>query len=250
MVGLCGLVERREEEWYNERTLLNDITVMRTTITDYLPLDRPLIVFDLETTGLGIGEDKIIEMAYEKILPSGEVIAYCQRINPGKHIAEDASRINGIYDKDVADCPSFAKLSYELWSVFEGSDVGGFNITGFDLPFLRGEFASVGKNFDFTAKRVLDAKILYHKMEARDMFTPRNLSAAYKLYCGKDHVTAHTGAGDVRVTIEILEKQLERYPEFRNWEYLTELHGNKKLLESAKTEHAPLINTSSAGTLF
>ncbi|MFZ2187013.1 MAG: 3'-5' exonuclease [Candidatus Moraniibacteriota bacterium] len=223
---------------------------MRSTIAQYLPLDRPLVIFDLETTGLAAGEDKIIEIAYEKIMPSGEIVAYCQRINPGKPIPEVASRINGIYDKDVADAPSFAKLSYELWSMFEGADVGGFNITGFDLPFLKGEFSSVGKNFDFTSKRVLDAKILYHKMEVRDMFAPRNLGAAYKLYCGKEHVNAHTGAGDVRVTVEILEKQLEKYPEFRNWEYLAELHGNKKLLESAKTEHAPLADIKPFGTLF
>lgn len=223
---------------------------MRTSITEYLTLDRPLIIFDLETTGLATGEDKIIELAYEKIMPNGEIIAYCQRINPGKPIPKVASSINGIYDKDVVDAPSFAKLSYELWSTFEGSDVGGFNITGFDLPFLRGEFSSVGKTFDFTLKRVLDAKVLYHKMEARDMFAPRNLTAAYKLYCNKDHIDAHSGAGDVRATVEILEEQLKRYPEFRSWEYLAELHGNKKLLESVKTEHAPLITAESLGTLF
>lgn len=223
---------------------------MKTTIAQFLPLDRPLIVFDLETTGLTPGEDKIIEIAYEKILPSGEIVTFCQRINPGKPIPPDASHINGIYDKDVSDAPSFAKLSYELWSTFEGADVGGFNIIGFDLPFLKGEFASVGKNFDFTLKKILDAKILYHKMEARDMFAPRNLSAAYKLYCDKEHVTAHTGQGDVRATVEILEKQFEKYPEFRNWDYLADLHGNKKLLESAKTEHAPLADVQSFGTLF
>lgn len=224
--------------------------MLRTTIPDYLPLDRPLVIFDLETTGLGIGEDKIIEIAYEKILPSGEIVAYCQRINPGKPIDPAASSINGIYDKDVADAPSFATLCYELWNTFDGSDVGGFNVTGFDLPFLRGEFASVGKAFDFSSKKILDAKILYHKIEARDMFAPRNLSAAYKLYCGKEHTMAHTGAGDVRVTVEILEKQLERYPEFRNWDYIAELHGNKKLLESARTEHAPTAESSLLSTLF
>lgn len=223
---------------------------MKSTIPQFLPLDRPLIIFDLETTGLAVGEDKIVEIAYEKILPGGEIVSYCQRINPGRPIAPEASRINGIYDKDVAESPSFAKLSYELWSMFEGADVGGFNITGFDLPFLKGEFALVGKNFEFTSKKVLDAKILYHKTEARDMFAPRNLAAAYKLYCGKDHTTAHTGAGDVRVTVEILEEQLAKYPEFRDWNYIADLHGNKKLLESAKTEHAPLIETTSAGTLF
>lgn len=223
---------------------------MRSTIADYLPLDRPLIIFDLETTGLAHGEDKIVELAYEKIMPNGEVISYCQRINPGMPMPADASQINGIYDKDLVDCPSFAKLSYELWNMFDGSDVGGFNITGFDLPFLRGEFSSVGKNFDFTKKKVLDAKILYHKMTAKSMFAPRNLSAAYKLYFNKEHVAAHTGAGDVRVTVEILEKQLEQHPEFRDWEFIKELHSNKKLLESAKTEHAPLIESKPIGTLF
>ena len=223
---------------------------MRSSISDYLPLDRPLIIFDLETTGLAAGEDKIVELAYEKIMPNGEVIAYCQRINPGMPMPADASSINGITDQDLVDCPSFAKLSYELWNMFDGSDVGGFNIIHFDLPFLRGEFANVGKNFDFAKKRILDAKILYHKMTARSMFAPRNLSAAYKLYFGKEHTTAHTGAGDVRVTVEILEKQLETHPEFRDWEYLAELLGNKKLLESAKTEHAPLVETSPVGTLF
>lgn len=224
---------------------------MRTTILPkFLPLERPLIIFDLETTGLAVGEDKIIEIAYEKILPTGEIIPYSTRINPGVFIAPEASRINGIFNQDVAECPSFAKLSYELWNVFESADVGGFNVIGFDLPFLKGEFASVGKNFDFTAKKVLDAKILYHKTQARDMFAPRNLAAAYKLYCNREHTTAHTGAGDVRATVEILERQLERHPEFRNWDYLAELHSTKKLLESAKTEHAPFLAPKSAGTLF
>lgn len=224
---------------------------MRSIIADYLPLDRPLIIFDLETTGLATGEDKIIELAYEKILPNGEIVAKVERINPGKPIPEVATRINGITDEDVKDAPSFATLSYSLWNMFEGADVGGFNITGFDLPFLRGEFSSVGKNFDFSQKKILDAKILYHAKEARDMFAPRNLGAAYKLYVGKEHTSWHTGAGDVRVTIEILEKQLEKYPEFRSWEALAELHGNKKLLESAKMEHAPLIEAGpQPGALF
>lgn len=88
-------------------------------------------------------------------------------------------------------------------------------------------------------------------MEKRDMFAPRNLTAAYKLYCGKDHVTAHTGAGDVRVTVEILEEELRRYPEFRDWKYLAKLHGNRELLESAKTEHASYEDTiRSTNTLF
>ena len=224
--------------------------MMKSTIPEYLPLDRPLVIFDLETTGLGIGEEKIIEIAYEKIMPNGEIIASCQRINPGKPIPPDATRINGITDEDVKDAPSFASLSYELWNVFDGADVGGFNVTGFDLPFLRAEFSTVGKNFDFSAKRVLDGKVLYHKVAPRDMMSARNLSAAYKLFCGKEHTTAHTGAGDVRVTIEVIEKELEKYPEFRNWDKIAELHGRKDLLDSTKNEHAPLIATGTIASLF
>lgn len=215
-----------------------------------LPLDRPIVIFDLETTGLSIGEDRMIEIAYRKIMPSGEVIAVAKRINPGMPIPEDSTAINGITDADVANAPSFAQLCYELWSVFEGSDVGGFNITGFDLPFLKAEFARVGKNFDYSTKRVLDSKILYHKVAARDMVSARNLSAAYKLYCGKEHTSAHTGAGDVEVTVAVLEKQLEKYPEFRDWDHIAELHGRKKLLESAKNEHAAIVPRKPANTLF
>jgi DNA polymerase-3 subunit epsilon len=219
-------------------------------IPKLLPLERPMVIFDLETTGLAIGEDRMVEIAYRKIMPGGEVTSVSKRINPGMLIPPDAMAIHGITDADVADAPSFAQLCYELWSVFDGSDVGGFNITGFDLPFLRAEFARVGKNFDYSNKRVLDAKVLYHKMAPRDMVSARNLSAAYKLYCGKEHTSAHTGAGDVEVTVEILEKQLEKYPEFRNWEYIAELHGRKKLLESVKNEHAPLVQKKPINTLF
>ncbi len=224
---------------------------MRTTITDYLPLDRPLIIFDLETTGLSTSEDKIIEIAYEKIMPSGDIIAEVLRINPGMPIPEVATKINGISDADVADAPSFATLAFGLWNTFDGADVGGFNITGFDLPFLRNTFASVGKTFDFSQKKILDAKILYHSKEPRDMFKPRNLTAAYKLYCGKEHVNAHSGAADVRVTVEIIEEILLRYPELRSWEVIHELHGNKALLESAKMEHGPVLTLDNLpGALF
>lgn len=224
---------------------------MKTTITDFLPLDRPLIIFDLETTGLSTVEDKILEIAYEKIMPNGEIIAEVLRMNPGMPIPEVATKINGISDADVANAPSFASLAYGLWNMFDGADVGGFNITGFDLPFLRNTFASVGKTFDFSQKKILDAKILYHSKEPRDMFKPRNLTAAYKLYCGKEHVNAHSGAADVRVTIEILEEILKRYPELCNWDTIHELHGNKALLESAKTEHAPILTLDRLpGALF
>ncbi len=216
---------------------------MKTTITDYLKLERPLVIFDLETTGLSKEEDRILEIAYERIMPDGTIEADVKRINPGRDIPEDASRINGIYWDDVKDCPTFPTLAFEMWNMFEGADVGGFNVVGFDLPFMKAQFATVGKNFDFTNRKVLDAKVLYHAKEPRDMFTPRNLTAAYKLYCGKEHINAHTGAADVRATVEILEEILERYPEFRNWDTIAEMHGNKSILETVKGEHASLEET-------
>jgi DNA polymerase-3 subunit epsilon len=226
------------------------MTASASILPTLIRLDRPLVVFDLETTGLAIGEDKMVEIAYRKIMPNGEVVAVAKKINPGRPIPEDASALHGIYDKDVADAPSFAQLCYELWSVFEGSDVGGFNITGFDLPFLRAEFATVGKTFDFSSKKVLDAKVLYHSVTRRDMVSSRNLSAAYKAYCGKEHTTAHTGAGDVEVTVEVMEKLLEKHPEFRSWAFLMELHGQKKLLESAAANDVSSTQKKPANTLF
>ena len=211
----------------------------RSTIPEFLPLERPLIIFDLETTGLATnGEDRVVEIAYRKILPNGDVIAHTQRLNPGMPIPEDSTAIHGIRDEDVRDCPTFANLCYELWSVFEGADVGGFNVTGYDLPFLRAEFARMGKSFDYGSKRILDGKVLYHKVAPRDLVASRNLSAAYKTYCGDIHTTAHTAEGDVAVTVAVIEKLLEKHPEFRSWNYLAELHGGRKPIDAVKNAHA------------
>jgi DNA polymerase-3 subunit epsilon len=224
---------------------------MRSSIADLLLLERPLIIFDLETTGLATnGDDRIIEIAYQKIMPNGEVIAKTQRFNPGRPIPEDATGVHGIRDEDVSGMPSFAQQCYEWWSLFEGADVGGFNVIGYDLPFLRSEFSMVGKTFDYSKKRMLDGKVLYHHVTPRVPGGVRNLSAAYKTYCGERHTTAHTAEGDVEVTVQVLEKLLEKHPEFRNWSALAELHGTKKPVEQLKVEQgfmfAPAPFTSSA----
>jgi len=211
---------------------------MQSSIPQLLPLERPLIIFDLETTGLATnGDDRIVEIAYQKILPTGEVIAKTQRFNPGRAIPEDATAVHGITDADVAGMPSFAQQCYEWWSLFDGADVGGFNVIGYDLPFLRSEFSLVGKTFDYSKKRMLDGKVLYHHVTPRVPGGVRNLSTAYKTYCGEKHLTAHTAAGDVEVTVKILEQLLEKHPEFRDWNLLAELHGNKKAVtETPKVE--------------
>lgn len=219
---------------------------MRSILPTLIPFERPLVVFDLETTGLISGEDRTVEIAYQKILPSGDIIASVQRLNPGRPIPKDATAVHGITDEDVAHAPSFAKLCYELWSIFEGADVGGFNVYGYDLPFLRAEFALVGKNFDYSNRKILDAKFIFHKFAPRDIVSQRNLGAACKEYCRETHTSAHTAEGDVAVTVKILEKQLERYPEFRNWEAMAELLGRRKPVEPAM---APTQRTA-VGTLF
>lgn len=216
---------------------------MHSILPTLIPFDRPLVVFDLETTGLVSGEDRTVEIAYQKIMPSGEVMASVQRINPGRPIPKDATAVHGIRDEDVAAAPSFAKLCYELWSIFEGVDVGGYNVYGYDLPFLRAEFATVGKNFDYASRRVLDAKFIFHKFAPRDMVSRRDLSAACKEYCGEAHTSAHTAEGDVAVTVKVLEKQLERHPEFRNWDAIAELLGRRKPIEAPATP----VSTSPAG---
>lgn len=222
---------------------------MFSLLPKLIPFERPLVVFDLETTGLTPGEDKTVEIAYQKILPSGEIIASVQRINPGRPIPKDATMIHGIHDEDVANAPTFSKLCYELWSVFEGSDVGGYNVYGYDLPFLRAEFASVGKNFDYSNRKILDAKFIFHKFASRDLVSQRNLSAACREYCGEVHSSAHTAEGDVAVTVHVLEKQLERYPEFRNWDALAELLGRKKIVDVAPSLFFS-ANQKQSGSLF
>lgn len=218
---------------------------MHSILPTLIPFERPLVVFDLETTGLAPGEDKTVEIAYQKIMPSGEVIAAVRRINPLRPIPKDATAVHGITDEDVAHEPSFAKLCYELWSIFEGVDIGGFNVYGYDLPFLRAEFATVGKNFDYSNRKILDAKFIFHKFAPRDMVSRRDLSAATKEYCGEMHTSAHTAEGDVAVTVKVLEKQLERYPEFRNWEAVMDLLGRKKPIETPTP-----VAQAGRGTLF
>jgi DNA polymerase-3 subunit epsilon len=216
---------------------------MHSTLPTLIPFERPLVIFDLETTGLIPGEDRTVEIAYQKIALNGDVTAGVRRINPGRPIPKDATAVHGITDEDVAKAPTFAQLCYELWSIFEGADVGGFNVYGYDLPFLRAEFALVGKSFDYSNRKILDAKFIFHKFAPRDIVSQRNLGAACKEYCGEIHTSAHTAEGDVAVTVRVLEKQLERHPEFRSWEAISELLGRKKVEDVSTSPHR-------SGTLF
>jgi DNA polymerase-3 subunit epsilon len=170
-----------------------------------LKLERPIIFFDLETTGLTIGKDHIVELCYIRIEPNGNERAETLRFNPGMPISKEASEVNGITDKDVKDCPTFAEKAQELAKVFEGCDLAGYNSNRFDVPMLAEEFALCGIDIRVHEKKLVDVQNIFHKMEQR------TLVAAYKFYCGKNLENAHSALADTRATLEVLEAQLDRY---------------------------------------
>ncbi len=172
-----------------------------------LNLQRPLIFFDIEATGLSTTHDRIVELCYIKVYPNGNEESKTLRFNPGIHISEEATAVNGIKDEDVADCPTFKELAPELATTFEGCDIAGFNSNHFDVPLIVEEFIRANVKFDIAKSRFVDVQNIYHKMERR------TLSAAYKFYCHKELEDAHTALADTRATYEVLLGQLDRYPD-------------------------------------
>ncbi len=170
-----------------------------------LNLKRPLIFFDLETTGTNITTDRIVEISLIKVMPNGEEICKTRRINPGIHIPEEATAVHHITDDDVKDCPLFKQVAKSLAQIFEGCDIAGFNSNRFDVPMLDEEFHRADVPFDFSRARFIDVQTIFHKKE------PRNLIAAYRYYCDKDLTQAHSADADTRATYEVLKAQLERY---------------------------------------
>lgn len=172
-----------------------------------LNLERPLIVFDLEATGMNIISDRIIMLAYIKIFPSGNQESSTYYINPECHIPEESTAIHHITDADVKDSPTFRELAPKLNEIFTGCDLAGFNSNHFDVPMFVEEMLKAGINFDISHVELVDVQNIYHKLE------PRNLSAAYKYYCGKDLKDAHSASADARATYEVLLAQLDKYPD-------------------------------------
>lgn len=170
-----------------------------------LKLERPIIFFDLETTGLTIGKDHIVELCFIRQDPNGCERAETLRFNPGMHIPKESSDVHGITDEDVKDCPTFAEKAAELARVFEGCDLAGYNSNRFDVPMLAEEFAIAGVDIHIEEKRLIDVQNIFHKMEQR------TLVAAYKFYCGRNLEDAHSALADTRATLEVLEAQLDRY---------------------------------------
>lgn len=175
-----------------------------------LNLRNPLVFFDLETTGINIVADRIVEICYLKINIDGSEVAKTIRINPERHIPEEATRVHGISDADVADCPTFKQVAQSLANEIEGCDLAGFNSNRFDIPLLVEEFLRAGVDIDLTKRKMIDVQTIFHKKEQR------TLSAAYKFYCGLDLDNAHSAEADTRATYEVLKAQLDRYPDLEN----------------------------------
>ena len=173
-----------------------------------LNLTKPLVVFDLETTGLDLVNDRIIQISFIKVLPDGKEERENIFINPEKPIPTEVTQLTGISDKDVADAPTFRQKAKELADRFTGCDFAGFNSNRFDVPMLAEEFLRAGVDFDFSKSRLIDAQNIYHKMERR------NLAAAYKFYCGRkmeEDFEAHKADQDTEATWRVLQGELDMY---------------------------------------
>ena len=170
-----------------------------------LNLKKPLAFFDLETTGVNVVRDRIIEISIVKALPNGTKEVKTHRVNPEVPIPIETSLIHGIYDEDIKDCPTFKGIAKNIAAFLEGCDLAGFNSNRFDIPLLVEEFLRAGIDFDMKNRKMIDVQRIFHMME------PRNLSAAYKFYCGKDLVDAHSAEADTLATYEILNAQISHY---------------------------------------
>lgn len=175
-----------------------------------LKLERPLIFFDLETTGTNVIRDRIVEISYIKIYPDGREEKKSRRINPGIPIPPESTAVHHITDEDVKDEPLFKQIAKSLHTIFEGCDIAGYNSNKFDVPLLMEEFARCGINFDVNGRHFIDVQNIFHKMEQR------TLVAAYRFYCGKELDGAHSAQADTEATYQVLKSQLDKYSELEN----------------------------------
>lgn len=175
-----------------------------------LNLKNPLVFFDLETTGTNIVTDRIIEISYHKVYPNGREETKTLKINPQMPIPPGSTAIHGITDEDVKDSPTFKDVAKEIARDIEGCDLAGYNSNRFDIPVLAEEFIRADVDIDFTKRKFVDVQVVFHKMEQR------TLGAAYKFYCDKDLCNAHSAEADTLATYEVLQAQLDRYPDLQN----------------------------------
>ena len=170
-----------------------------------LHLERPLVVLDTETTGADPIQDHIVQLAWIRLMPDGATTEFETLVNPEMPIPAEARAVHGISNEDVEFAPPFRRIAPDLLQAFEGVDLAGYNLLRFDLPLLRNEFQRAGHRWDPAEARVLDAQIIFHKRE------PRDLKAAYRFYCGLEHAGAHGALADTRATLEVLLAQVDHY---------------------------------------
>ncbi|MFZ2286906.1 MAG: 3'-5' exonuclease [Bacteroidales bacterium] len=175
-----------------------------------LNLRKPLVILDLETTGVNIASDRIVEFSALKVSPGSAEEWLTMRINPGIPISPEATRIHGITDADVANEPHFKDVARKIAAFLEGCDLAGFNSMKFDIPILCEEFLRVNVDFNPARHRYVDVQVIFHKKEQR------TLGAAYKFYCHRELENAHSARSDTAATYEILKAQLDRYPDLEN----------------------------------
>ncbi|WMI65861.1 3'-5' exonuclease [Aestuariibaculum sp. YM273] len=193
-----------------------------------LNLNKPICFFDLETTGVNITTDRIVEIAILKVHPNGKEESKRWLVNPTIPIPKEVTAIHGISDEDVADKPTFKEIAKEVYNLIKDSDLGGFNSNRFDIPLLAEEMLRAEVDFDMKNRLAVDVQTIFHKMEQR------TLSAAYKFYCDKNLEDAHTAEADTLATYEVLKAQIAKYDDLENdTKFLAEFSSRKQFADFA-----------------
>lgn len=193
-----------------------------------IQLHRPICFFDLETTGINITNDRIVEIAIIKVFPNGTTESKTWLVNPEMPIPAESSAVHGITDEKVANEPNFKTLAPKIYEMIKDADLGGFNSDRFDIPLLAEEMLRAGIDFDMKNRVSIDIQTIFHKKE------PRNLSAAYRFYCDESLENAHSASADTQATYEIFKAQMERYDDLpKNIKELSEFTTRKKSLDFA-----------------
>ena len=193
-----------------------------------LKILRPICFFDLETTGIEVAKDRIVEISILKVFPDGKEETHTYRINPTIPIPPVVTAVHGISDDDVKDAPTFQEKAAEIYRIIKDSDMAGYNSNRFDIPLLAEELLRAGIDFDMKNRHAIDVQNIFHKMEQR------TLVAAYKFYCDKDLTNAHSAEADTLATYEVLKSQLDKYPDLENnMKYLADFSSRKKIADFA-----------------
>lgn len=193
-----------------------------------LNLSKPICFFDLETTGINITNDRIVEISILKVHPNGKEDTYTQRVNPTIPIPPQVTLVHGISDADVADKPTFKEIAKDVHNMIKDSDLGGFNSNRFDIPLLAEEMLRAELDFDMKNRQSIDVQTIFHKMEKR------TLTAAYKFYCDKNLDDAHSAEADTLATYEVLKAQLDKYEDLENdAKFLAEFSSRRKFADFA-----------------